>query len=125
MLENVVQFVVLPVLSLSVLMVFVRLVIGPSLADRVVALDLLTTIGISVVAAHAVATGQDVFLDVAILLALIAFLSTVAFANYVERGVILQRKMDDEEAAASAPTEVSFVRRRPPGRGKWGRPASR
>ena len=120
-----VQFVILPALSLSVLMVFVRLVIGPSLADRVVALDLLTTIGISVVAAHAVATGQDVFLDVAILLALIAFLSTVAFANYVERGVILQRKMDEEEAAATSPTEVSFVRRKAPRRGKWGRPTSR
>lgn len=124
MLQTVVQFIVLPLLSLSVLMVFVRLVIGPTLVDRVVALDLLTTIGISVVAAHAVATGQDVFLDVAILLALIAFLSTVAFANYVERGIILQRKMDEKDAVATAPTEVSFVRRQK-GRRKWTRPSAR
>jgi multicomponent Na+:H+ antiporter subunit F len=124
MLQTVVQFVVLPLLSLSVLMVFVRLVIGPTLVDRVVALDLLTTIGISVVAAHAVATGQDVFLDVAILLALIAFLSTVAFANYVERGILLQRKMDEENAVATAPKEVSFVRR-PRRRRKWTRPTAR
>lgn len=123
MLQTVVQFVVLPLLSLSVLMVFVRLVIGPTLVDRVVALDLLTTIGISVVAAHAVATGQDVFLDVAILLALIAFLSTVAFANYVERGILLQRKMDEENAVATAPKEVSFVRR-PRRRRKWTRPTA-
>jgi multicomponent Na+:H+ antiporter subunit F len=118
MLQTVVQFVVLPVLSLSVFMVFIRLMIGPTLADRVVALDLLTTIGISVVAGHAVATGQDVFLDVAILLALIAFLSTVAFANYIERGVILQRKMDQEEAGATEPTKIGFARRRL-GTGKW------
>lgn len=120
MLQTVVQFVVLPVLSLSVFMVFIRLMIGPTLADRVVALDLLTTIGISVVAGHAVATGQDVFLDVAILLALIAFLSTVAFANYIERGVILQRKMDQEEAGATEPTKIGFARRRL-GTGKWPR----
>jgi multicomponent Na+:H+ antiporter subunit F len=120
MLQTVAQFVVLPLLSLSVLMVFVRLVIGPTLVDRVVALDLLTTIGISVVAAHAVATGQDVFLDVAILLALIAFLGTVAFANYVERGVMLQRKMDEENSPATEPKKIEFVGRRPMA-GKWTR----
>ncbi|MFP4032143.1 MAG: cation:proton antiporter [Desulfococcaceae bacterium] len=101
-LETATRFVLLPLLSLSVLMVFVRLILGPSLADRVVALDLLATIGISVVAGHALATRQAVFLDVAILLALIAFLSTVAFADYVERGVRLQRELDRIGSTAEA-----------------------
>lgn len=97
-LENIALNFILPVLSLSVLMVFWRLFRGPSLVDRVVALDLLATIGISLVSVHALVTGQTVFLDVAILLALIAFLSTVAFAYYVERGVILRRQTEARQA---------------------------
>jgi len=60
---------------------------GPSLPDRVMALDLLTTLGIGVIAVYAIATDQPAFLDVAIATALISFLGTVAFAYYIERTV--------------------------------------
>ena len=75
----------LPVLGLALLLTLVRLAKGPTIADRVVALDLLGTLGISVVAVAALATGNAVYLDVAIVLALLAFLGTVAFAAYLER----------------------------------------
>lgn len=75
----------LPVLGLALLLTLVRLARGPSIADRVVALDLLGTLGISVVAVAALATRNAVYLDVAIVLALLAFLGTVAFAAYLER----------------------------------------
>lgn len=81
------QFVVLPLLGLAVVMVFVRLARGPSLPDRVVALDLLATLAIGIVAAYAITTGQPVLLDVASVLALLAFLGTVAFARYLEKRV--------------------------------------
>jgi len=74
-------------LSLSVVLAFVRLVLGPSLPDRVVALDLLSTIGIGAIAVYAIATGEAVFLDVASVLALVSFLSVVAFAHYLERKI--------------------------------------
>jgi multicomponent Na+:H+ antiporter subunit F len=61
----------------------VRLVRGPSLPDRVVALDLLATLTIGITAAYAVATGLTAYLDVAVILALVAFLGTVAFAYYL------------------------------------------
>ena len=79
------QTVVLPLLCLAVVLAFVRLARGPSLADRVIAFDLLATLGIAILAAFAVATGQPAFLDVGLLLALVSFLGTVAFAHYMER----------------------------------------
>jgi len=77
--------IVLPVLAVTVVLAFVRLARGPSLPDRVVALDLLATVGISIIAVYAVATNQPVVLDVAVVVALLSFLGTIAFAYYIER----------------------------------------
>jgi multicomponent Na+:H+ antiporter subunit F len=76
----------LALLGASVLLVLVRLVRGPDLANRVVALDLLSVLGVGIAAAAAVVSGNAVYLDVALILALIAFVSTVAFARYAEQG---------------------------------------
>lgn len=73
-------------LSLAMILAFIRLVIGPTLPDRVVALDLIAILAVGIIADYDIATNDTVFLDVAVVLALIAFLSTVAFARYVERG---------------------------------------
>jgi multicomponent Na+:H+ antiporter subunit F len=71
--------------GLAMLLGFVRLVRGPSLPDRVVALDLIGTLAVGLIAAYDIATDQPVLLDAATVLALVAFLGTVAFARYVER----------------------------------------
>jgi len=86
-LKDLIVMLILPLLSAAILLTFVRLVRGPSLPDRVVALDLLSTLGIGVIAAYAIATDQPVFLDVASILALVSFLGTVAFAYYLEQRV--------------------------------------
>ncbi len=83
--ETVDLLFVLPVLILAVFIAFVRLVRGPSLPDRIVALDLIGTLSIGVIAAYAIALNDPIFLDVAVVLALIAFLATIAFAFYVQR----------------------------------------
>lgn len=80
-------WVVLPMLLAGAVLAFVRLVRGPSLPDRVVALELITMAGIGIVAVYAVLTEQTSLLDVALILALIGFLSAVAFATYVQRNV--------------------------------------
>lgn len=77
--------VVYAMLGLALVLAFIRLVRGPSLPDRVVALDLIASLVVAFVCSYAIATNQKVFLDVAIVLALIAFLGTIAFAQYVER----------------------------------------
>ena len=69
----------------AVALTLVRMVRGPSLPDRVVALDMLAVLSIALIAVFAVSTEQTAFLDVAIALALIGFLGTVAFARYAER----------------------------------------
>lgn len=63
---------------------FARLVRGPHLPDRIVALDMLALIGICAAALHALETGATAYLDLALVMALVSFLSTVAFARYVE-----------------------------------------
>jgi multicomponent Na+:H+ antiporter subunit F len=80
-----VLLVILPVLSLALLLTFARLLRGPSLPDRVIALDMLATLSIGVVAVYALFTGQPALLDVAILLALLVFVGTVGFAYFIER----------------------------------------
>jgi len=78
-------YVILPVLAISILLMFVRFVKGPSLSDRVVALDLMLTSGIGVIAVYSVYTDQPTFLDIAMIMALIAFLGTVAYSFYLEK----------------------------------------
>ncbi len=87
------------ILSLALLLGFLRLAIGPSLADRVVALDLLTLLAMAYAALYAIAADEQAFLDVSIALALVAFLATVAFARFAERRSVQQ----DIESATKAP----------------------
>ena len=77
--------IVYAMLGAALLFTFVRLARGPSLPDRVVALDLTAVIAVGIIAAYAIDVEQRVFLDVALVVALIGFLGTVAFARYVER----------------------------------------
>ena len=64
---------------------FVRLVVGPALADRVVALDLIAFLSIGLIAVYTIDTGVTAWLDIAITLALVAFLGTIAFARFILR----------------------------------------
>jgi multisubunit Na+/H+ antiporter MnhF subunit len=77
--------VALALLLLAVLGTFVRLVRGPDLADRVIALDLLSVTLVAFAAVYAVRTREIAFLDVSLALALVAFFTTVVFARYIEQ----------------------------------------
>ena len=79
--------IVLAMLCVAMFLAFARLLRGPSLPDRVVALDLIALLSVGFIAIYDIVTNDTVFLDVAIALGLIAFVGTIAFARYVERGV--------------------------------------
>ncbi len=79
------QFVILPILSFSLILTFIRLIKGPDVVDRVIALDLIITSGIGVIAIYCISFNNALFLDVGMILALIAFLGTLAFAYYIEK----------------------------------------
>ncbi|GLQ17922.1 cation:proton antiporter [Maritalea porphyrae] len=71
------------VLTLAMLLVIIRIVRGPTLPDRVLALDMLVSVGIGFIAVIAIKTGYMLYLDIAISLGLVGFLATVAFARYI------------------------------------------
>ncbi len=78
--------VALALVAAAVLLAFVRLARGPDLANRVVAIDLLSALAIGIAGVAAVAADDAVYLDVALVLALITFVATVGFARYAEQG---------------------------------------
>jgi len=75
----------LALLAIALAFAFVRLVRGPSLMDRVVALELVAGLVAGFIAVVAIHADDPAFIDVAIALALVAFLGAVAFARYAER----------------------------------------
>ena len=76
---------VIALLSIGLLMI--RTVIGPTSADRAVALDAMTIITISLIVYIARLAERMIYLDVALVYALISFLSVLALARYLEKGV--------------------------------------
>jgi multicomponent Na+:H+ antiporter subunit F len=72
-------------IMIGIVLCFIRLAKGPTLADRVVALDMMTVVLVAFCGLYAVFAEEAAFLDVAIVLALVGFLATVALARYAER----------------------------------------
>lgn len=75
--------IALAILCLSLVATTVRVLIGPTLPDRVLALDMLVAIAIGFIAILGIRTGQGFHVDIAISLGLVGFLATVAFARFV------------------------------------------
>ena len=71
-------------LALSAVGALIRVVLGPSVADRMVALDTLLFIGVGGLALYIVATGDTTYVGVLVVAVLTAFLSTVVVARYIE-----------------------------------------
>ena len=78
---------VLLLLGGGLILSFLRLVMGPSLPDRVAALDTIATLALCSIAVTCILSDRPVLLDVAMVVALMVFLGTVAFAKYVEKRV--------------------------------------
>ena len=80
--------------SLTFLAAFVRVVRGPSLPDRVVAIDLVSYVTMGFLGTYAILTHQETYLDAALVLGLLAFLGTIALARYIERRRSGERQRD-------------------------------
>jgi len=73
-------------LGVALSVAFIRLVKGPTLPDRIVAMDLFGMLVVGFIVVLAGSSGVRATLDAAIVIALVGFLGTVAYATYVERG---------------------------------------
>jgi len=77
---------VLMMYGIALLLALIRLVRGPSLSDRVLALDFISTCIIGMIVIDAIRSGESYFLSVAIVAALVAFVGTVAFCMFIQKG---------------------------------------
>ena len=83
---EVISQMTLVTLGVALLLAFIRIVKGPTLPDRIVAMDLFGVLVVGVIVVLAGRSGVRATLDAAIVIALVGFLGTVAYATYVERG---------------------------------------
>jgi len=96
--------VALAVLSVTFLLTVIKVIHGPTLPDRVLALDMLVAVAIGFIAVLGIKTGYTLYLDIAIALGLVGFLATVAFARFImARGRI-------EETEENRPRLVTTVK---------------
>lgn len=65
----------------------IRLVVGHTVVDRVVAIDMLTVMSIAMIALYAHVAGRFIYLDVALVYGVLSFLAVLAVARYLERGL--------------------------------------
>lgn len=75
--------VALALLSLALLLSVYRVMVGPTLPDRVLGLDMLVAVAIGFIAVNGILTGFALYVDIAIALGLVGFLATVAFARFI------------------------------------------
>ena len=73
-------------LGVAVVLCVIRLMRGPSIADRAMALDQISVQAVGIVTLHSIRVNDAIYLDAALVVALIGFLSVLAFARYIERG---------------------------------------
>ena len=77
--------VALTMLAVAAGLTFIRLSRGPTLSDRVIAIDLIGVLLVCLLVLMAGTTGQQALLDVAMVVALISFVGTIAYARYIAR----------------------------------------
>ena len=92
----------------------VRLYLGPSRSDRVVALDLITVLLVAIASLAALRFDDAAYLDLGLTLALVGFLATVAFARYVESEPAGGNPAPDEPGEPDGPEGPDGRRTDPP-----------
>ncbi|MFV0414945.1 MAG: monovalent cation/H+ antiporter complex subunit F [Chthoniobacterales bacterium] len=85
MISPIVSTIVFLLLSGAFLLTLIRLLTGPTLSDRVIALDLLGVVIVGIIAANMLKSGETFYLDVLVVFGILIFFGTVAFARYIEK----------------------------------------
>lgn len=91
MLEMIIRFALL-FCSISMLGLIYRVIKGPSVPDRIIALDAIGVNLIAITALISIVLRTHAFLEIILLIGILAFIGTVAFAKYLEKGVIIERE---------------------------------
>ena len=89
---NTILSISLALFMLSNALLLFRVVMGPSMPDRAIALDTIGVNLISSIALVSILLNTKAFLEAILILGILAFIGTIAFSKYIERGVIVERK---------------------------------
>ncbi|AID00931.1 Na(+)/H(+) antiporter subunit F1 [Staphylococcus xylosus] len=92
---NIILIIALVIVALSMLGMLVRVIIGPSLADRVVALDAMGIQLMAIVALFSIFLGTKYMIVAILLIGILAFLGTAVFAKYMDKGKVIENDNDD------------------------------
>lgn len=80
--------------SMTISVAVIRIILGPSMPDRVIALDVIGVNLIATIAVVSVILKTKAFLEAILILGILSFIGTIAFSKFIERGVIVERKRD-------------------------------
>ncbi len=80
--------------STTIAIAVIRIILGPSMPDRVIALDMIGVNLIAMIAVVSIMLKTKAFLEVILILGILSFIGTIAFSKFIERGVIVERKRD-------------------------------
>ncbi|MEL3959834.1 Na(+)/H(+) antiporter subunit F1 [Lysinibacillus endophyticus] len=93
--KETIMLIALTLFMIAIAILLYRVIMGPSMPDRAIALD---TIGVNLISAIAIVSillNTKAFLEAILILGILAFIGTIAFSKYIERGVIVERKGDN------------------------------
>lgn len=86
--------IALVLFSTTIAIAVIRIILGPSMPDRVIALDMIGVNLIATIAVVSIMLKTKAFLEVILILGILSFVGTIAFSKFIERGVIVERKRD-------------------------------
>lgn len=86
--------IALVLFAIAIGLAVLRIILGPSMPDRVLALDVIGVNLISSIAVTSVMLNTKAYLEVILILGILSFIGTIAYSKFVERGVIVERKHD-------------------------------
>ncbi|WP_422657029.1 Na(+)/H(+) antiporter subunit F1 [Paenibacillus sp. EC2-1] len=92
---NTLLIISLAVLSLAILGCLYRLIKGPSMNDRIMSLDTIGIILLSMIAVLSMLFRTEAYLDIILLIGILTFIGTTALARYIERGDVIERSNDE------------------------------
>lgn len=87
----------LVILSLAILGCLYRLIRGPSMNDRIMSLDTIGIILLSMIAVLCMLFRTTVYFDIILLIGILTFIGTTALARYIERGDVIERTNDESD----------------------------
>jgi len=84
---NLLIYIAMAISSIAVLVALVRFVKGPEKVDRIVAVDVISTIGITLILILAALMRREIYIDVAIVYAILGFIGVIVVSRFIKRGM--------------------------------------